>query len=193
MFRRLYDWTISLAARPSAPYALGAVSFAESSFFPIPPDVVLAPMALARPDKAYRYALICTVTSVLGGLLGYLIGAVFFGTVGEWLVSVYGGKDKIDSLLALYREYGALLILIKGLTPIPFKFVTIASGMAGYNLFWFVVLCIITRGARFFAVAGLLNRFGGPIKAIMDKHAGVIVALVLAALVGGFAALKWLL
>jgi membrane protein YqaA with SNARE-associated domain len=193
MFRRLYDWTISLAARPSAPYALGAVSFAESSFFPIPPDVVLAPMALARPDKAYRYALICTVTSVLGGLLGYLIGAVFFGTVGEWLVSVYGGKNKIDSLLALYREYGALLILIKGLTPIPFKFVTIASGMAGYNLFWFVVLCIITRGARFFAVAGLLNRFGGPIKAIMDKHAGVIVALVLAALVGGFAALKWLL
>jgi membrane protein YqaA with SNARE-associated domain len=193
MFRSLYNWTISLAARPSAPYALGAVSFAESSFFPIPPDVVLAPMALARPERAYHYALICTVTSVLGGLLGYMIGALFFGTVGEWLISIYGGKEKIDSLLALYREYGALLILIKGLTPIPYKFVTIASGVAGYDLFWFVVLSIITRGVRFYAVAGMLNRFGGPIKAIMDKHAGLIVALILAAIVGGFLAIKWLL
>jgi membrane protein YqaA with SNARE-associated domain len=193
MFRRLYDWTISLSSRPSAPYALGAVSFAESSFFPIPPDVVLAPMALARPEKAYRYALICTVTSVLGGLLGYMIGALFFGTIGEWLISIYGGKDKIDSLLALYREYGALLILIKGLTPIPYKFVTIASGVAGYDLFWFVVLSIITRGIRFYAVAGMLTHFGGPIKAIMEKHGGAIMALFLVALVGGFVALKWLL
>jgi membrane protein YqaA with SNARE-associated domain len=193
MFRRLYDWTISLSARPSAPYALGAVSFAESSFFPIPPDVVLAPMALARPDKAYRYAFICTVTSVLGGLLGYMIGALFFGTVGEWLISIYGGKEKIDSLLALYREYGALLILIKGLTPIPYKFVTIASGVAGYDLLWFIVLSIITRGVRFYAVAGILNHFGGPIRRIMDRHAGLIVGAVLAAIIGGFLALKWLL
>jgi membrane protein YqaA with SNARE-associated domain len=193
MFRRMYDWTISLAQRPSAPYALGAVSFAESSFFPIPPDVVLAPMALAQPSKAYRYALICTVASVIGGLLGYMIGALFMDTVGQWLISVYGGREKIDSLLSLYREYGALLILIKGLTPIPYKFVTIASGMAGYDLFWFIVLSIITRGARFYLVAGLLNKFGGPIKAIMDKHAGLIVALLLVALIGGFLAIKWLL
>jgi membrane protein YqaA with SNARE-associated domain len=122
-----------------------------------------------------------------------MIGALFFGTVGEWLISIYGGKEKIDSLLALYREYGALLILIKGLTPIPYKFVTIASGVAGYDLFWFVVLSIITRGVRFYAVAGMLNRFGGPIKAIMDKHAGLIVALIVAAIVGGFLAIKWLL
>jgi membrane protein YqaA with SNARE-associated domain len=189
----MYDWTISLAQRPSAPYALGAVSFAESSFFPIPPDVVLAPMALAQPSKAYRYALICTIASVVGGLLGYMIGALFMDTVGQWLISVYGGREKIDSLLALYREYGALLILIKGLTPIPYKFVTIASGMAGYDLFWFIVLSIITRGARFYLVAGLLNKFGGPIKAIMDKHAGLIVALLLVALIGGFLAIKWLL
>jgi membrane protein YqaA with SNARE-associated domain len=193
MFRRLYDWTISLSARPSAPYALGAVSFAESSFFPIPPDVVLAPMALARPDKAYHYALICTVTSVFGGLLGYMIGALFMDTIGQWLISIYGGREKIDGLLALYREWGALLILIKGLTPIPYKFVTIASGAAGYDLFWFVILSIITRGARFFLVAGLLNKFGGPIRAVMDKHAGLIVGLFLAALIGGFLALKWLL
>jgi membrane protein YqaA with SNARE-associated domain len=193
MFHRMYDWTISLAKRPSAPYALGAVSFAESSFFPIPPDVVLAPMALAQPSRAYRYALICTVASVIGGLLGYMIGALFMDTVGNWLISIYGGREKIDSLLALYREYGALLILIKGLTPIPYKFVTIASGMAGYDLFWFVVLSIITRGARFYLVAGLLNKFGGPVKVVMDKHAGLIVAVLLAALIGGFLAIKWLL
>jgi membrane protein YqaA with SNARE-associated domain len=193
MFKRLYDWTLSLAGRPSAPYALGAVSFAESSFFPIPPDVVLAPMALAKPNRAYHYALICTIASVIGGLAGYAIGAFFFGTVGEWLVGIYGGREKIDSLLALYREYGALLILIKGLTPIPYKFVTIASGVAGYDLFWFIVLSIITRGIRFFAVAGLMNKFGGPIKAMMDKHGTLIMILFLVALIGGFLAIKALL
>jgi membrane protein YqaA with SNARE-associated domain len=193
MFRRLYDWTIALAQRPSAPYALGAVSFAESSFFPIPPDVVLAPMALAKPERAYRYALICTIGSVIGGLFGYMIGALFMDTVGNGLIALYGGREKIDGLIALYQTWGALLILIKGLTPIPYKFVTIASGMAGYDLLWFVVLSIITRGARFYIVAGLLNRFGGPIKAVMDRHAGLIVALLLAALIGGFLALRWLL
>ena len=193
MFKRLYDWTLSLAARPSAPYALGAVSFAESSFFPIPPDIVLAPMVLAQPKKAYRYALICTITSVLGGLLGYAIGVYFFDTIGQWLIALYGGKDKIDGLLALYREYGALLILIKGVTPIPYKFVTIASGIAGYDLFWFVVLSIITRGARFFGVAALLTHFGGPIKTAMDKHGGLIVAVTLVSIVGGFFLVKAIL
>jgi membrane protein YqaA with SNARE-associated domain len=193
MFKRLYDWTLSLAARPSAPYALGAVSFAESSFFPIPPDVVLAPMVLAQPKKAYHFALICTVTSVIGGLAGYAIGVYFWDTIGQWLINLYGGKDKIDSLLALYREYGALLILIKGLTPIPYKFVTIASGIAGYDLFWFVVLSIITRGARFFGVAALLTHFGGPIKALMDRHGGLIMGVVLVSIVGGFFLVKAIL
>lgn len=193
MFKRLYDWTLSLANRPSAPYALGAVSFAESSFFPIPPDIVLAPMALAKPHKAYYYAFICTVTSVLGGLAGYAIGVYFWDTIGQWLIALYGGKDKIDNLLALYREYGALLILIKGLTPIPYKFVTIASGIAGYDLFWFIVLSIITRGIRFFAVAGLINHFGGPIKAMMEKHGGLIVAITLASVIGGFFLVKAIL
>jgi membrane protein YqaA with SNARE-associated domain len=193
MFKRLYDWTLSLAGRSSAPYALGGVSFAESSFFPIPPDVVLAPMVLAKPENAWRYALICTVASVFGGLLGYMIGALFFQTVGEWVISIYGGKDKIDSLLALYREYGALLILIKGLTPIPYKFVTIASGVAGYDLFWFIVLSIITRGIRFYSVAAAMTTFGEPIKRIMDKHGSLIMAGFLVALIGGFVALKWLL
>jgi membrane protein YqaA with SNARE-associated domain len=193
MFKRLYDWTLSLANRPSAPYALSAISFAESSFFPIPPDIVLAPMALAKPNRAYHYAFICTVASVLGGLAGYAIGVYFWDSIGQWLIALYGGKDKIDSLLALYREYGALLILIKGLTPIPYKFVTIASGIAGYDLFWFIVLSIITRGIRFFAVAGLINHFGGPIKAMMDKHGGLIMAVSLAFIIGGFFLVKAIL
>jgi membrane protein YqaA with SNARE-associated domain len=193
MFKRLYDWTISLGGRPSAPYALGAVSFAESSFFPIPPDVVLAPMVLAKPEKAWNYALICTVASVLGGLLGYAIGVYFWDTIGQWLISLYGGKDKINSLLELYREYGALLILIKGLTPIPYKFVTIASGIAGYDLFWFIVLSIITRGARFFGVAFLLTRFGEPIRKLMDRHGGLIIGIILVSIVGGFFLVKALL
>jgi membrane protein YqaA with SNARE-associated domain len=193
MFKRLYDWTLSLAARPSAPYALGAVSFAESSFFPIPPDVVLAPMVLAKPASGWRYATICTVASVLGGLLGYAIGVFFYDTVGQWLIQLYGGRDKIDALLALYREYGALLILIKGLTPIPYKFVTIASGIAGYDLFWFIVLSIITRGARFFGVTLLMTTFGEPIRKAMDRHGGLIAAIVLASVVLGFFLVKWLL
>jgi membrane protein YqaA with SNARE-associated domain len=193
MFKRLYDWTISLGGRPSAPYALGAVSFAESSFFPIPPDVILAPMVLAKPEKAWNYALICTVTSVLGGLLGYAIGVYFWDTIGQWLISIYGGKDKINNLLDLYREYGALLILIKGVTPIPYKFVTIASGIAGYDLFWFIVLSIITRGARFFGVAFLLTRFGEPIRKIMDKNGGLVIGTILISIIGGFFIVKALL
>lgn len=193
MLKRLYDWTLSLAARPSAPYALGAVSFAESSFFPIPPDVVLAPMVLAKPANGYRYAAICTVASVLGGLFGYAIGVYFYDTLGQWLIALYGGRDKIDALLALYREYGALLILIKGLTPIPYKFVTIASGIAGYDLVWFVVLSIITRGARFFGVAFLMTAFGAPIRAAMDRHGGLIAGTVLVSVVAGFFLVKALI
>jgi membrane protein YqaA with SNARE-associated domain len=193
MLRRLYDWTMSLSASPRAPFALGAVSFAESSFFPIPPDIMLAPMSLARPDRAFRYATICTITSVLGGLLGYLIGAFAFATIGQWLISIYGGQEKIDHLLELYRQYGAWVILIKGLTPIPYKFVTIASGMAGYDLVWFVLLSILTRGARFFALAGLFNRFGGPMRNVLERHFGLILLLSAILLVGGFALLKYLL
>jgi len=190
MFKRLYDWTLSLARRPSAPYALGAVSFAESSFFPIPPDVLLAPMVLAKPHNGWRYAAICTVASVVGGLFGYAIGVYFYDTLGQWLIALYGGREKIDALLGLYREYGALLILIKGLTPIPYKFVTIASGIAGYDIVWFVALSIITRGARFFGVTLLMTTFGGPIRSAMEKHGGLIAAGVLISVVGGFFLVK---
>lgn len=193
MFRKLYDWTMRLSAHRNAPVALGAVSFAESSFFPVPPDIMLVPMALARPERALTYAGICTITSVLGGLLGYAIGAFAFQTIGSWLITAYGGAQKVESLLALYREWGALVILIKGLTPIPYKFVTIASGIAGYDIVWFVALSIITRGARFYMVAGLLTRFGVPIKAMLEAHFAAIMLGLAGVIVGGFLALRYLL
>ena len=133
MLQRLYDKVIALSESPKALPTLAAVSFAESSFFPIPPDVVLVPMALAQPHKARLYALVCTVSSVLGGMLGYAIGAFLFDTVGHWLISAYGYGEGIDAFRAAYAKWGAWIILIKGMTPIPYKIVTIASGFAGYN------------------------------------------------------------
>lgn len=186
MFQRLYAWTLSLAESPRAPWALGAVSFAESSFFPIPPDVILVPMTLARPEKAWFYAGLCTITSVLGGIAGYAIGALLYDTLGLWLITLYGYDGKMEEFRRLYAEWGHWIILIKGVTPIPYKLVTIASGFAGYDLFWFVVLSIITRGARFFLLAGLLHQFGGPLKRLLDKHAGLVLGGVVVATVGGF-------
>jgi membrane protein YqaA with SNARE-associated domain len=192
MFRRLYDWTLAQAARPSAPYALGTVSFAESSFFPVPPDVMLVPMALARPDRSWRYAAIATVTSVLGGVLGYAIGALLYDSVGAWLFSFYRLETGAEAFRAAYAAHGHWVILLKGLTPIPYKLVTITSGFAGYDLFWFVVLSVITRGLRFFVLAALLQRFGATIKDVLDRHLNVVAAVFLAALVLGFVAFRYL-
>jgi membrane protein YqaA with SNARE-associated domain len=192
MLRRLYDWTLSLAGRPSAPYALAAVSFAESSFFPVPPDVMLVPMMLARPDRAWTYALICTVASVFGGVLGYLIGLFLYDSIGSWLFQVYGLTEGAETFRHSYAEYGHWVILLKGLTPIPYKLVTITSGFAGYSLFWFVVLSVITRGARFFFIALLMTRFGPMIKSLIDRHFNLIAAAAIVALVGGFVAFRYL-
>ena len=147
MFNSLYPRLKALAEGPRAEAALAAVAFAESSFFPIPPDVLLAPMALAKPARAWRYALIATVASVIGGMLGYAIGAMLFDTVGQWLVNLYGYGAKVDALKQTYAQWGWLVILIKGLTPIPYKLVTIVSGLLGYNFPLFVALSIVTRGA----------------------------------------------
>ena len=192
MLRRLYDWTLSLAAKPSAPTALGVVSFAESSFFPVPPDVLLVPMALARPERAYWYAFVCTVTSVLGGLLGYAIGALLYDSVGLWLFNLYGLGQGADAFRTAYAEYGHWIILLKGLTPIPYKLVTITSGFAGYDLFWFVVLSLLTRGARFFGLALILGRFGPAIRGLLDRHFGAVMGSLVAAMVLGFAAFRYL-
>jgi membrane protein YqaA with SNARE-associated domain len=192
MLRRLYDWTLSLAARPSAPYALAAVSFAESSFFPVPPDVMLVPMMLARPDRAWFYALICTLTSVAGGLLGYVIGLFLYDSLGTWVFQLYGLTEGAETFRHQYAEYGHWIILLKGLTPIPYKLVTITSGFAGYSLFWFFVLSVLTRGARFFVIALLMSRFGPFIKNIIDRHFTAVATVAIVAFIGGFVAFKYL-
>ena len=186
MLKSLYHWTLALAESPRAPLALAVIAFAESSFFPLPPDLILVPMSLAQPRRAWVFAAIATVASVLGGLLGYAIGALLYNTLGQWLISAYGYGDRMASLREAYAHWGALVILIKGLTPIPYKLVTIVSGLLGYNLLLFVVLSIITRGARFFILAGLLNRFGDPIKAALERHFAVFVGVLLVLVVGGF-------
>ena len=186
MLRRLYDWCVAAAAEPYALWVLAAVAFAESSFFPIPPDVVLIPMALARPDRAWRFAGVCTIASVVGGLLGYFIGAELYATVGQWLISLYGYGGKVEAFREAYAQYGALIILIKGLTPIPYKIVTITSGFAGFNFVLFVVLSLITRGARFYLLAFLLNRYGAQAKEILERRLGLWAALFAVVLVLGF-------
>jgi membrane protein YqaA with SNARE-associated domain len=184
MLRRLYDWCIAAAGKPYAVWILGAVSFVESSFFPVPPDIMLIPMSLARPDRAWRYAAICTLTSVAGGILGYLIGALLYDSVGQWIVRVWGYGDKIEAVRQAFSDYGAWIILGKGVTPIPYKIVTIASGFAGYNFGLFVLLSLLTRGVRFFLEAFLLKRYGPQARVIIEKRLGfwvTISALVLAA------------
>jgi len=186
MLRRLYDWCIDAAGKPHAAWILSVVSFAESSFFPIPPDVMLIPMTLGRPDKAWFFATICTATSVAGGLLGYFIGAALYDTVGLWLIHLYGYGDKVEAFRLAYAQYGALIILLKGLTPIPYKIVTITSGFAGFNLGLFVVMSVITRGMRFFLEAFLLNRYGARARGIIEKRLGMWASLAAVAIVVGF-------
>ena len=192
MLRRLYDWVIRLAGSPQAIPAMGVVAFAESSFFPIPPDVMLVPMVLANRTKAFRIALVCTVCSVLGGLLGYAIGYWLFETAGAWLVKIYGLQAGLEKFRAGFAEYGTWIILIKGLTPIPYKLVTIASGAAHFDLFTFVWASIVTRGARFFIVAALLWKYGEPIRAFIERRLTLVTWLFLIALVGGFVAFRYL-
>ena len=186
MLKRIYDWCIDAAHKPYALWIMGAVAFAESSFFPVPPDVMLIPMSLARPQRAWVYAAICTATSVLGGLLGYAIGALLFDSVGHWLIEVYGLGGKVDAFRASYAEWGAVIILLKGLTPIPYKLVTITSGFAGYNIGLFILCSIVARGGRFFIVAVLLNRYGDLIRNELEKRLGLWVAIGAVVLVLGF-------
>ena len=186
MLKRIYDWCIDAAHKPYALWVLAGVAFAESSFFPVPPDVMLIPMSLARPQRAWLYATVCTATSVLGGMLGYAIGALLFDSVGHWLIQVYGLGDKVDAFRASYAEWGAVIILVKGLTPIPYKLVTITSGFAGYNIGLFVLCSIVARGGRFFVAAVLLNRYGDWIRVRIERHLGMWVAIGAAVLVAGF-------
>jgi membrane protein YqaA with SNARE-associated domain len=186
MLRRIYDWCIDAAHRPYALWIMAAVAFAESSFFPVPPDVMLIPMSLARPARAWLYATICTAASVIGGVLGYAIGALLYDSLGQWLINLYGLGNKVEAFRTGYAEYGAWIILLKGLTPIPYKLVTITSGFANFNIWLFVILSVVARGGRFFFVAILLNRYGEWIRVRIEKHLGLWVSLGAGVLVAGF-------
>ena len=190
MIRRLYEWILALSGKPSAPWALGAVAFAESSFFPVPPDVMLVPMAVSRPDRVCFYATVTTVASVLGGLVGYAIGALLFDSLGQWLIKLYGLQNSAATFQESYAAYGHWVILLKGLTPIPYKLVTITSGFAHYSLFWFTVLSVVTRGARFFLLAALLGRYGVQIRGVLDRHLNAVAAISVAVIVLGFVLFK---
>jgi membrane protein YqaA with SNARE-associated domain len=191
MLRKLYDWVMGLARHKHATKALAAVSFAESSFFPIPPDVMLAPMVVTRPDRAYFYAMVCTVASVLGGLLGYAIGH-FLEPAGMWLLAVMGKADTFEASKALFQQHGAWVILIKGLTPIPYKLITIAAGIFAFNLPLFILLSVITRAARFFLVAFVVKTFGPAMLEVVEKRLALWTFLFVAVLVGTIVAVRFI-
>lgn len=191
MLRKLYDWVFSLARHRHASRSLAVVSFAESSFFPIPPDVMLAPMVLAKPERAYFYATVCTLASVLGGLLGYAIG-MFLEPVGMAILSSLGKADTFEASKALFQEHGAWVILIKGLTPIPYKLITISAGIFQFSLILFIVLSVITRAGRFFLVAFVLKRWGPPMLKVVERRLALFTVLGLIVLVGGLVAVKFI-
>jgi membrane protein YqaA with SNARE-associated domain len=192
MFRKLYDWTLRLAGHRHAIAWLGVISFAESSFFPIPPDVMVVPMVLARRDQAWLIAAVVTATSVLGGMAGYAIGYFLWDSVGRPLADLYGMTMRVEAMRATFNQYGAWIILLKGLTPIPFKLVTIASGLAHFNFGLFVLCAAVTRAFRFFLIAGLLKRYGAPMQAFIEKRLALVGMLFVAVLIGGFAAMMLL-
>lgn len=187
MLRRLYDWVMGLAASRHAEKSLFAVSFAESSFFPIPPDVMLAPMCLAKPEKAWRYAALCTLASVLGGILGYAIG-FFLQDLGIWLMKITGHAGGLEEFQCWYGKYGVWVILAKGLTPIPYKLVTVASGLAAFSFPMFITASVITRGARFFLVAFAIKRFGPTLLPVIERRLALFAGILIALLVIGLGA-----
>ena len=192
MLQRSYRRTLALSASRRAPWWLAAVAFAESSFFPIPPDALLVPMALARPERAFRFAAICTVASVSGGALGYLIGYALFTQLAEPLIRFYGYGPRFEAFRAMYAEWGLWVILIKGLTPIPYKIVTIASGAAGFSFPVFMAASAVTRGVRFFLLALLLRRFGVPVRDFIERRLTLVTSALAAGILGGFLVLRFL-
>ena len=190
MLRDVYHRTLALAASPRAGWWLAAVAFAEASFFPIPPDVLLIPMALARPKRAWRLALICTIGSVCGGALGYLIGYAVFNQLALPVLEFYGYGAKFAAFQAMYAQWGLWVILVKGLTPIPYKIVTIASGAAKFNFWMFMAASAATRGARFFLVATLLHFWGDKVKDFIERRLTLVTTGVAVGVVGGFVVLR---
>ena len=193
MLRGLYNWTMNLAGHRRATPALAAVSFIESSVFPIPPDVLLIPMVLADRAKAFRIAFICTVASVLGGMLGYAIGVFLFEEIGRPMLEFYGYAPKFADFQAKYNDWGAWAVFIAGVTPFPYKVITILSGVTALDIFIFIMASVAARGLRFYIVAALLWKFGEPIRDFIEKYLGLLFALFCVLLIGGFVAVKFLI
>ncbi len=191
MLRRTYAWVMKLSASRHAAPALAAVAFAESSFFPIPPDAMLVPMVLARPDRGWTYAAVCTIGSVVGGLAGYAIG-YFLGPLGHWLLAVMGHPDGEAAFRAWFAQWGVWVILIKGLLPIPYKLVTIASGLAHFDLGVFIAASVATRGARFFLAAAILKRFGPTLLPVIERRLAMVTFGMLVLIVGAVIAVRFL-
>lgn len=193
MLKDTYDWLMRLAAGKNAEWALAAVSFAESSFFPIPPDVMLVPMVLANRARAWRYAGLATLASVTGGIAGYAIGFYLLELIGKPILAFYGKSDGLAAFTKLFADYGAIILLTKGMTPIPYKVLTISAGVAHMNLATFIGASVVARATRFFLVAGLLYSFGEPIRTFIEKRLILVTTVLVVTIVGGFVALKYLL
>lgn len=193
MIRRLYNWTLNLAERPAALWWLAAIAFVESSFFPIPPDLMLIPMVLAVRQRAWLIAGICTVSSVLGGIAGYGIGMFAFDAFGQGMIDFYGYTDQFDRFQEVFDEMGILAVIVFGITVLPFKVITITAGVMELDILQFTLAAIVARAVRFFAVAALLWKFGEPIRAFMDKYMEALALAAVVLLVGGFVALKYLI
>lgn len=192
MIRGLYNWTMGLAGHRHAMWALFVVAFVESSVFPIPPDVLMIPMILARRDRAFMIAAVATLGSVLGALLGYWIGAALMDSVGQWVLTAYGKQHYFDDLALRFNAYGAWAVLFAGVTPFPFKVITIFSGAVSLPLPVFVGASIVARALRFFIVAGLLWRFGPPIRDFIERRLGLVFTIFMVCLIGGFVAVRYL-
>ena len=190
--KRLYNWTLDKANHKNAKWYLSLIAFAESSFFPIPPDILLIPMAFASKTKAIFYAFICTFSSVLGGILGYAIGYYFYNTVGIYIVEFYHLENSFSIFENYYNEFGMLIVLGAGITPFPYKFITIASGVFGLNIFLFIIVSIIGRGLRFYLIAILLYFFGEKIKLFIDKYFNILTIVFFILLVGSVFIIRFL-
>ncbi len=190
MIRKLYDWMLGIADSRHAGKALAGISFAESSFFPIPPDVLLIPMVLAARKKWFKYALICTISSILGAFVGYAIGALGYEYLGKPILAFYGKEDLFVRMQQWFDTWGGWGLLFAAITPFPYKVLTISSGFAGLNLVMFTLVSIIGRGFRFFLVAGLLYKFGEPMRIFIEKRLNLLFVVGMVLLIGGFAAIK---
>lgn len=192
MLRRLYDWTLHLARHRHAVWWLFAVAVAEASFFPVPIEALLLPMMFAQPRRGWWFALVATVGTVIGGVLGWLIGALLYEAVAQPILAVYGYMDAYAEFSELYREWGVWIVFAGGFTPIPYKVVSIASGAVDLDIWVFIVASAVSRGLRFAIEVGLLAFFGPPIRSFVEKRLAMVAMLSFAALVAGFLAIEWL-